>query len=155
MQSELQTLVARYGGATNLVREIKKIQNPTDSKKAKLEASMDKLLQEYGNISLARFKKEASKAWHRAFPDGLEKRELRGYQLFVKENMAAVKAAHPNKTHAERMAIIGGMWQESKGTPAPSDAAMEEAEADDVEEEIQPEPEPEPAPRRTRSRGRQ
>jgi hypothetical protein len=121
LRQELETLAQRYGGTADLAREIRTIRNAqgvgTDTKKSKLEAGMDKLIQDYGNISLARFKKEAAKAWQRAFPDGIEKRELKGYQLFVKETMPRVKAEHPDKTHVERMAIIGRMWQESKGAP--------------------------------------
>jgi hypothetical protein len=101
------------------------IRGTAETKKFKIETGLDKLIQEYGTISLARFKKEAAKAWHRAFPDGIEKREVKGYQLFVKETMQRVKAATPNMTHHERMAIIGRMWQETKGTPPAPAPALE------------------------------
>lgn len=118
MREDLAALVEKYGGnGVNIARELKKLQGGDRTKRAKLETDLDKVLSEYGTISLARFKKEAAKAWNRAFPNGLEKRELKGYQLFVKETMPRVKEENPDKTHTERMAIIGKMWQESKGTP--------------------------------------
>lgn len=117
MRTDLEALVARYGSGINLAKELKKLHDGDKSKRAKLEAAMDKVIADYGTITLARFKKEAAAAWRRAFPDGVEKRELKGYQLFVKETMPKVKADNPNATHIERMAIIGKMWQDSKGVP--------------------------------------
>lgn len=133
IRTDIQNLVAKYGGdVSNIAKEMKRLHS-ADSKISKLETGMDKLIADYGTISLARFKKEAAKAWKRAYPDGLEKRELKGYQLFVKETMPTVKTANPDKTHAERMAIIGKMWQESKGAPAPAEANAEAMEVENAD----------------------
>lgn len=96
MRVELEALVSKYGDPKQLAKELKKLQGGDATKRAKLEAGLDKVLAEYGTIALARFKKEAVSAWNRAFPEGLEKRELKGYQLFVKEKMPEVKASNPN-----------------------------------------------------------
>jgi hypothetical protein len=157
MRQEVQALMSKYGNA-NLVKEIKHLNGGDSSKKSKMEANLDKLLKEYGTISLARFKKEAAKAWHRAFPEGLEKREVKGYQLFVKENMPRVKSENPGASHSDRMAIIGKMWQDTKGTappppqPVPIDAHVPEPAIESMEEETETDPEPEPKRRMTRSR---
>jgi hypothetical protein len=139
MREDLANLLNKYGGnAATLAKELKKINGTDGSKRAALETNLDKTISGYGTISLARFKKEAAKAWHRAFPAGLEKREVKGYQLFVKENMPKVKTDNPDKTHVERMAIIGQMWQDTKGAPPP------------LMEVDPPTPETEPEPRMTR-----
>lgn len=152
IRADIQNLVAKYGGdVANIAKEMKRL-NSSDTKISKLETGLDKLIAEYGTISLARFKKEATKAWKRAYPDGLEKRELKGYQLFVKESMPEVKAANPDKTHVERMAIIGKMWKESKGItiPAPTPEPIHEVE---MEEAAAKRPRPDsPKCRVTRSR---
>lgn len=146
MQQELKALVAKYGNNSNLSKELKKLQGGDATKRSKLEAALDKVIAEYGTITLTRFKKEASKAWHRAFPEGVEKREVKGYQLFVKENMQRVKEENPGKTHVECMAIIGKMWQDSKGAApvepttehTPSTANTDEGQDDDTSEDEEP-----------------
>lgn len=136
MRQELEALVSKYGGNTaSLAKELRKLYSGDASKRAKLETALDKVIADYGTITLTRFKKEAAKAWHRAFPDGVEKREVKGYQLFVKENMARVKEENPDKTHTERMAIIGKMWQDSKGVSPPPPAEESEPEPEPVNEE--------------------
>lgn len=123
MRQELEALVSKYGSGADLAKELKKLQGGDSTKRARLEAALDKVIADYGTITLPRFKKEATKAWHRAFPEGVQKRELKGYQLFVKENMPRVKEENPDKTHTERMVIIGKMWQDSKGVPPAAPAA--------------------------------
>lgn len=146
MRNDLEALISKYGNPADLAKELKKLQGGDVTKRSKLEAGLDKLLAEYGTISLTRFKKEAARAWNRAFPDGLEKRELKGYQLFVKEKMSEVKTANPAASHSERMAIIGRMWQAFK-TPTQHPLAPEVPEApetpDDDEQTETEEPEPE------------
>lgn len=145
IRNELEALMDRYGDGANIAKELRNIRilrgEGDGSKRAKLAIALDKVIADFGNITMSRFKKEATAAWKRAFPEGIEKREVKGYQLFVKENMAQVKAAHPDVSHKERIAIIGRMWQESKGTAL-------EAEPE-VEMEVE---EPEPAPRRRTTR---
>lgn len=139
MRKELEALVSKYGSGINLAKEMRKLMGGDTTKRAKLEGALDKVLADYGTITLARFKKEAAKAWQRAFPEGVEKRELKGYQLFVKENMQRVKEENPGKTHMERMAIIGKMWQDSKGTP-PADEPQGEVIIEEDEELSLPTP---------------
>lgn len=155
IRADLASLVSKYGNAANIVKELKKLQGGDSTKRAKLEAALDKVIADYGTITLARFKKEAAKAWHRAFPEGVEKREVKGYQLFVKETMPKVKEEHPDKTHTERMAMIGKMWQDSKGVPpAPADEMVEDTSADPPgvgnKRHREPTPPPQEVPKRTR-----
>jgi hypothetical protein len=143
MRQELQALISKYGDAATMAKELRKLRGGDVTKRSKMEAGLDKVISDHGTISLSRFKKEATRAWHRAFPDGLEKRELKGYQLFVKEKMPDVKTANPNASHYERMSIIGRMWQASKGVAI--------AEHDD---ESDMNPEPEEVPKTTAKRTR-
>lgn len=138
IRNELEALMDRYGNSADIAKELRTLRllrgEGDGSKRAKLAAALDKVLTDYGTITMTRFKKEATAAWKRAFPDGVEKREVKGYQLFVKENMAQVKLEHPTASHKERIAIIGRMWQESK--------APQEPEPVDIEVEVEPEPVP-------------
>lgn len=155
MQNDLAALVSKYGTGINLAKELKKLYGGDTTKRAKLEAALDRVISDYGTITLTRFKKEAAKAWHRAFPDGVEKRELKGYQLFVKENMPRVKEENPGKTHMERMVIIGKMWQDSKGTapePEPEPTPEEDETPNDEPSTEDTQVEDKPAPRNKRGK---
>lgn len=132
MRQDLEALVSKYGNHADLAKELKKLRSGDSTKRARLETALDKVVADYGVITLSRFKKEAAKAWHRAFPEGVQKREVKGYQLFVKENMPRVKEDNPDKTHIERMVIIGKMWQDSKGVEGEEQEIMP---VDDDEEE--------------------
>lgn len=141
MEHDIQALIARYGDA-EIRGAIKKMHISDNSKSAKLAAGFAKLLEDVGAISMKRFKKEAALAWKKAYPDGMEKKPLRGYQLFVKETMPKVKSENPDKSHHERMTIIGRLWKQHCN-PEPTETIPE------------PEPEPEPEPTtRTRTRKR-
>lgn len=147
IRSELQALMDRYGNSANIAKELRTLCQGDGTKRAKLATALDKVIADFGTITMSRFKKEATAAWKRAFPEGVEKREVKGYQLFVKEKMAQVKTDHPDASHKERIAIIGRMWQKSKGTPP----QLENVTTTHVEPE---EPEPEPTPRKRTRRTR-
>ena len=77
-----------------------------------LRRALDSVVSEYGNGSGmrgSRFKREAIQAWERKYP-----KTLTDFQLFTKDNMAGVREAHPNGTHADHMKIIGKLWKTVK-----------------------------------------
>jgi hypothetical protein len=171
MQQEIAGLMAKYG-ALNVAKQVRKMRTTDTSKIAKLQVELDKSLREFGSISLPRFRKEAAAAWHRVFPEGLEKKPVKGYQLFLQQMMPNVKAENPGLTHVECMAVVGRLWQARKGVPADeavprnteeeghdedpgevaSDAEMEmEAEAEEPED-TDADPEEPPCRRSKRAR---
>lgn len=136
MQTDIVNLISKYGDAKAIAKELKKLQGGDATKRVKLETALDKVLADYGTITVTRFKKEAVNAWNRAFPDGVEKREVKGYQLFVKENMQRVKADNPEATHIQRMTIIGKMWQDTKGVPLLPETSDEDMRVSNADAEV-------------------
>ena len=70
----------------------------------------DTILEECGEITLLRFKKEAMKAWKRKYNEP----PMREFQKFVQSNIKSVREANITEPHATHMKIIGQMWHSSK-----------------------------------------
>lgn len=128
LAQEIAALVERYG--ENALKTTMRTLNDTKSAKMmKLQTGLAKVLEDTGSISFKKFKKEAHEAWKRANPEGdkeREKKPVRGYQLFVQENIHTVRADHPDLKHSECMAIVGRMWKENKPAAAPEESPAEE-----------------------------
>lgn len=80
-----------------------------------LRKALDSVVADFttAGITYVRFRREVKTAWERKHPPTASAHTT-CYHLFVKQNMANVRDAHPNATHADHMRIIGGMWQEQK-----------------------------------------
>ena len=68
------------------------------------------------NVSLRRFRKEATAAWWRANPHGyrLPLKPMSPYNAFVREHMPHVMQSDPNMTSADAMCAVGEMWRAQK-----------------------------------------
>lgn len=75
-----------------------------------LEKRLDMIIEECGEISLMRFKKEATKAWKRKYNEP----PMRDFQKFVKMNIKTVRDDNIDDSHANHMKIIGQMWRDNK-----------------------------------------
>ena len=84
-----------------------------------VKAAMRTLVDKVGpKITLARFKKEAIRAWERKYPNSIGRTNK--FQTFVKMNMKDIRSRNPNMTHSDHMKLIGRMWKADKtATAAP------------------------------------
>jgi hypothetical protein len=143
MYKDLMELAAKYPDQS-LASVFRKLRVNECSKTKALQEGLEKLVREFGNISRSRFRKEAGKAWDKVFPEGLEKKPLKGYQLYVKENMDRVRNENPGMSHPDRMKLLGQEWKAQKGGAADAEMADSATETED----------PLPAPvRKTKKRG--
>lgn len=155
LNDKLQDMLADCGGDPTALRAaFKKVVGrdgtAKTSKVRELRAALDSLMENHCSVGMTikMFRREATAAWKRTHPDD-DTPIANPYLQFCKDNLASVKASHPDLSYKEHRALLTTMWNEEKG--------KEKEKTPEKEKEKTPSPEPiEPIveqvkrPRRTR-----
>jgi len=80
-----------------------------------LRNALDGIVKDFGdNITLRKFRREASMAWQRKYPDNNAPQGA--FQAFIKNNIANVRENNKDMSHQDHMRMVGKMWSDNKKT---------------------------------------